>query len=77
MNSNCDLCSLERGQSGYIKDIREPCAIKKRLNELGFVEGARVYVLLDGWGKAVRAYEICGATIALRREDAAMIEVRK
>jgi len=50
--------------------------IERRLIELGFVEGARVKILHEGlFGRDPIAVRVNGATVALRRREAASILV--
>lgn len=68
------LCDLADGQCASITDINNTCAIRERLRDLGFASGACVKALYGRGG--LRAYSICGAVIALRKEDARYVEVR-
>jgi ferrous iron transport protein A len=53
-----------------------PAELERRLIELGFVEGARVEIRHQGcFGHDPIAVRVDGATIALRRHDAAGILV--
>ncbi len=64
------LAQIKIGESLVIKGIGSELAIKKRLEELGFLEGARIdklYVGLFGGPEAVR---VGGSVIAVRRNDA-------
>lgn len=74
MNNNILLSDLPVGFSGRIFKIKD-CSSKKRLEELGFAEGAKVAVLHQNIGKSSVAYCIKGAVIALRREDSCNIIV--
>ncbi len=50
-------------------------AMKRRLMDLGLVEGTEVSPLFEGIFGNPRAYSIRGAVIALRREDTDRISV--
>lgn len=63
-----NLFSLPRGGCGEIRQVRTSGAMRRRLMDLGFVEGAKVKKLLSGRG--IDAYLIRGTLIALRRDDA-------
>jgi ferrous iron transport protein A len=53
-----------------------PAEIELRLIELGFVEGARVQILHEGFfGRDPIAVRVNGATVALRRREAMAIQV--
>jgi len=72
------------GFTGHICAVRPvasgsglpPQEIERRLIELGFVEGARIEILHEGlFGRDPIAVRVDGATIALRRREAAAIVV--
>lgn len=79
--------TLGHTRKGYCGVIESVCVgaarhgvaadeIEKRLLELGFVEGAPVEVLHEGAiGRDPIAVRVHGATIALRRSEALMIQV--
>lgn len=50
--------------------------MKRRLMDLGLVEGTEVSPLFESIFKNPRAYHIRGAVIALRREDSDLIKVK-
>lgn len=75
MSQTTTLCSLACGQSAYISRIGRDCPIGVRLADLGFTAGARVCALQSDGARSLRAYEVCGAVIALRHEDAKYVEV--
>ena len=62
-------------QSATVRAIGETCAMKTRLRDLGLVEGTAVRCVLKGPSGSLAAYEIRGAVIALRRQDAAAVLV--
>ncbi len=66
------LSELSVGESAYIERI-EPCPLKQRLLELGFLGQVRCIARapLDG----PTAYLIRGALIALRKKDAAFVRI--
>lgn len=51
--------------------------MNQRLLDLGFVKGAMVSCVQESLCKDPRAYQICGAIIALRNEDAHKIFVEE
>ena len=69
------LEKLRPGQAGTVLALRLEGPLRRRLRDLGLVEGAR----LRGLGRSPlgdpSAYLICGAAIALRRADSCRIEV--
>ncbi len=73
------LAGLRPGESARVVRIAASCRgpQRRRLLDLGVVPGTRITaVLQSAWGDPV-AYEIRGALIALRREQAEGIEVRR
>lgn len=69
------LNNLRPGQAGTVLALRLEGAARRRLRDLGLVEGARVRCLGSSPLGDPSAYGICGAAIALRRSDSRRIEV--
>ena len=71
------LGDLHKGQLGTITTIHEgPTGLAQRLMEMGFVEGNEVLVLLEApFGKDPIAVRVRGAILALRRQEANLVEV--
>lgn len=69
------LASLHVGESGYVTTVTTPPAMARRLADLGLTRGARVTCALQSPAGDPRAYLIRGALIALRRTDAAEVEL--
>ena len=71
------LSDLELGQTGVVDRIAPVCQgpARRRLLDLGVVPGTPVRATLRGAGGDPTAYEIRGATIALRREQATWVEI--
>ncbi|MBE6885556.1 MAG: ferrous iron transport protein A [Oscillospiraceae bacterium] len=71
------LSQLGEGQSGIVDRISAEGRIRRRLQDIGLIEGAEVVcVRVSPLGDPV-AYAICGAVIALRREDARQVTLRR
>ena len=71
------LDQLPEGRSARIHGLNLPDLRRRRMLDLGFVPGAVVTALYASpWGSPA-AYGICGAVIALRREDAAAVTIRE
>lgn len=69
------LCELGVGETARVAVVRQAGAMALRLRELGLLEGERVACVgVSPFGDP-RAYRICGAVIALRNCDAALVEV--
>ena len=64
------LDDLRPGDSGRVERLRAGCALGRRLMDLGFTPGAKAEHLFSAPSGDPRAYLICGAVIALRRDDA-------
>jgi len=65
---------MKIGQTAEICWLADHKAITKRLLDLGFEPGARVGCVLTKHGGEISAYWIKGAVIALRREDAELMQ---
>lgn len=73
------LADLRSGESGVVQEIAPACPgpQRRRLLDLGLVPGTVVRAELRGPIAGPVAYEIRGALIALRREQAAMVRVER
>ena len=69
------LDQLTKGQCARVVCLREDCAIRERLQDLGMIPGRTVSVQLQSPLGDPTAYLICGSGIALRREDARSVEI--
>ena len=77
---NCNIISLNEldlKEKGVIKDITCDDNIKRRLLDLGLIEGTNIELVLVSPFKDPKAYEVRGTTIALREEDAKKIYISK
>ena len=75
MNKNKTLNDLLLNQKGYIKKLECDGNIRRRLLDLGFVEGATITPVLDSPLHNPRAFFIRGTLIAIRNEDADLITI--
>lgn len=64
------LSSLTEGEKGRVRSIDTTGHMRDRLRSLGLIEGCSVECLHKGPYGGIAAYLICGAVIAIRREDA-------
>jgi ferrous iron transport protein A len=65
---------IERIEVGDARSSLSPHEIERRLIELGFVEGATVQILHEGFfGRDPIAVRVNGSTVALRRREAMAI----
>lgn len=69
------LNMIQEGNSVKIKEILSTSSIKRRLLDIGFIEGTSVTCLLKSPLGDPIAYQIRGAIIALRKEDSQHILV--
>lgn len=67
------LSSLQEGDSGTIISLDNCGELKRRLMDLGFIEGTRVSCLQSSPSGNPIAYMVRGTVIALRRDDSARI----
>ncbi len=73
----CRLGDLERGQSATVVKLCADGNIRRRLQDMGIVEGTRIECLqISPLGDPI-AYLIRGAVIALRSEDLGYILVER
>ena len=71
------MCELSPGERGITAAVGGDGRLSRRLLDLGLVEGSGVACLHRGiWG-GIRAYEICGAVLALRDCDCSQVLVRE
>lgn len=70
-----NLYDLKEGQSAFVKTINLKGAIRRRVLDLGLIEGTKVRCVLISASCDPIAYRIRGALIALRRDDAEKIEI--
>ena len=68
---------MPAGNRAVITEIRADSAAQARLAELGIIAGAEITVKMTGSGGSPVAFQIHGATLALRRNDCEQIFVRR
>ncbi len=71
------LLDLRRGDAAILERIDLPGDDARRLMELGFLPGTRVTAGLSAPGGDPRVFQVDGSEIALRRETARRLKVRK
>ena len=77
MKELISLSALRPGEAGHVEEMRSAGPIRRRLRDLGLIEGAAVRCLGRSPGGDPAAYEICGAVLALRDADSGQILVRR
>lgn len=71
-----NLNQLPLNKNGIIKEINCEGNIKRRLLDLGLVNGTNIKPVLISPSKDPRAFEVRGSIIAIRKEDAEKIEIQ-
>ena len=69
------LSELQTGEKAVIVRVHGHGSFRKRLIEMGFIQGKEVTVVLNAPLKDPIEYEIIGYKISLRREEAERIDV--
>ncbi len=69
MNSISSLKDLKQGQTAKVKSLLSTGNIRRRLQDIGLIEGTDVECLQKSPAGDPVAYLIRGAVIALRSED--------
>ena len=69
------LSELQTGQQAVIVHVDGHGSFRKRLIEMGFIQGKTVRVVLNAPLRDPIEYEIIGYKVSLRREEARQIEV--
>ena len=73
MNEIYTLNNLKNGQTAKVKSLLSTGSIRRRLQDIGLIEGTKVERLQSSPGGDPIAYLIRGAVIALRSEDSSTI----
>lgn len=73
MNSMNSLKDLKQGQKAKVKSILSTGSIRRRLQDIGLIEGTEVECLQKSPAGDPVAYLIRGAVIALRSEDSSNV----
>lgn len=75
MNTKVSLSTLNEGQEAKVDTILSNSTIRRRLQDIGIVNGTIIKCMLKSPSGDPVAYLIKGALIALRQEDAEKIIV--
>lgn len=70
-----NLSHLGNGQEASIRNVAGHTILRQRLQELGFTPGASVRLVAKAAFGGAMAFQVRGSTIALRRVDAACVEI--
>jgi ferrous iron transport protein A len=71
------LVDLHEGEQGVVELLDLPEDISRRLMELGFLPGTRITASRSAPGGDPRVFRVDGSEVALRRETAAHIRLRR
>lgn len=77
MNQFMSLDELQPKECAKVIKIHATDKVKRRFLDLGIVPNTIIEVLYESPFNDPKAYFIRGATIALRKEDAGMIEISR
>lgn len=73
----CNLTELEEGQAAVIEEVHLESRLAHRLYHLGFSPGVRIKPMRRGPSGNLRVYHVDGTDVALRRDTASHIRVRR
>lgn len=73
MENVCSLKDMAIGQKGDVTKLKTVGDMRRRLQDIGLIQGTTVKCLLKSPGGDPIAYQIKGAIIAIRNEDAKKI----
>ena len=71
------LMELRDGQEGIVESLEMDAKVAWRLMELGFLPGTSVVAARTAPGGDPRVFRVDGSEIALRRETACLIRLRR
>ncbi|MGI6213797.1 MAG: FeoA family protein [Christensenellales bacterium] len=77
MNNAHSLNELKPGQRAKVKALLSTGSIRRRLQDIGLIEGTEVECVQKSPGGDPVAYLIRGAVIALRSEDSSNILIHE
>jgi len=70
-----NITQLDNNQEATIRAVSGHAALSSRLQELGFTPGATIRLVAKAAFGGAMAFQVRGSTLALRRADAACIEI--
>ena len=77
MNKNIyTLSDIKLGESAKVTSLKNRGSMRRRLQDIGLIEGTKVKCVLKSPCGDPSAYQIRGAVIALRNDDASNIYVK-
>lgn len=76
-NSVVRMSDLREREKGIVQSLNSAGSIRRRLQDVGLINGTFVECLHIGFGGRIKAYRIRGSVTALRTEDAKNIILTK
>lgn len=76
MDTSQTLADMQEGSAAVVSSLLAEGGIRRRLRDIGLIEGTKVRCLNRGPSGDPVAYLIRGAVIALRREDSSKVIVQ-
>lgn len=70
------LNKLELNKTGYIKNLNCNDSVKRRLLDLGLINGTAITPIFVSPSGDPTAFEVRGSIIAIRVEDTRLIEIK-
>jgi Fe2+ transport system protein FeoA len=70
-----NITQLSKDQEACIRTVSGHADLSSRLQELGFTPGTKIRLVAKAAFGGAMAFQVRGSTIALRRADAACIEI--
>lgn len=75
MNEDLHLTDLKFGQSAVVSALAAEGAIRRRLQDMGLIEGTKIECVGTSPLGDPSAYLVRGAVVALRKKDAALVAI--
>lgn len=73
----CGLDRLSKNQTGIVVSLENKGSLRRRLQDMGIINGSRIECVGESPFKNPRAYFVRGTCVALRNSDAAKIRIIK
>jgi ferrous iron transport protein A len=71
------LLEIQAGQRVSVDAINVSNELKRRLNSFGLMRGSDIFIKQFGWFKSTVQIQINRSLIAIRKDEAKLIEVHK
>ncbi len=69
------LNNIEKFKYYTVKNINTDEVIKRRLYDIGLINGTKIKLMYESPSKKIKAYLIRNSIIAIRNKDASLVEV--